>query len=82
MRCQACFTVLVFLRDERDPVVTFDQLKNIYDVRSGLVHGSKVDVKKRERATTDVLDIVKAVIYKAVERGWPDHKRLNQSALD
>lgn len=72
----------LFLKDERNPVVTFDQLKNIYDVRSGLVHGSKVDFKKRERATMDVPDIVKAVIYKAVAQGWPDRQQLNRSALD
>jgi hypothetical protein len=72
----------LFLKDERDPHDTFDQLKNIYDVRSGLVHGSRVDARKRERATKEASAIVKAVVRKAVEDGWPDHKKLNRSALN
>jgi len=75
----------LFLQEERNPTETFNQLKNIYLIRSRLVHGGKIDAKKdakkREQAIQDAPEIVKAVVLKAIEHGWPDHKQLDQTAL-
>jgi hypothetical protein len=71
----------LFLQDERSPEETFTQLRDVYTIRSKLVHGSKVDATKREQAIKDARDIVKAIILKAIENGWPDPRQLNRRAL-
>ena len=43
----------LLLHDERDPRETFDKLANVYDVRSKLVHRSRIAPGKRERTVND-----------------------------
>jgi len=71
----------LFLRNERNPEETFKKLRNIYSVRSKLVHGSTIEARKREQAIKDAPDIAKAVILRAVEHGWPNPQHLDQDAL-
>lgn len=71
----------LFLRDEIDPRETFRRLKNIYDVRSSLVHGSRVRESDREQAELDAADLTKQILLKAIETGWPDERELNKAAL-
>jgi hypothetical protein len=71
----------LFLRDEREPQDTFDRLKNVYDVRSRLVHGSKVNKAHRQAADTDAADLARAIVRKAVESGWPDPETLDRQAV-
>jgi hypothetical protein len=59
----------------------FDQLRNIYDVRSKLVHGSPIKAEKRAQAINDIPGIAKAVILRAIETDWPNPKRLDRDAL-
>jgi Apea-like HEPN len=72
----------LFLRDGRDPRRTFDQLHNIYMVRSKLVHGSRVNATHRIAAEADAAELALAVVRKAVETGWPDAEVLNQLAFE
>lgn len=71
----------LFLQDERDPEETFKQLRDVYTTRSKLVHGSKVDAAKREQAIIDARDIIKAIMLKAIENGWPNKGQLDRRAL-
>lgn len=71
----------LFLRHERSPEVTFDALKTIYEARSKLVHGTKIRRQERMRATEMARDLVKAIVLKAVEDGWPDPTELTRIAL-
>jgi hypothetical protein len=47
----------LFLRDERPTEQTFEQLRNVYDVRSKLVHGSPIKAERRAQAMVDAADI-------------------------
>lgn len=72
----------LFLRDSRDPRRTFDQLHNIYSVRSKLVHGSRVNATHRQAAEADAAELALAVVRKSVESGWPDAEVLNHLAFE
>jgi hypothetical protein len=72
----------LFLRPELDPVGTFKRLKEIYSVRSKLVHGGSVHADMRDRANQDAAELGKAVTRKAVESGWPDADALDKLAVD
>jgi hypothetical protein len=72
----------LFLNPERDPDETFEKLKNIYDVRSSLVHGSRLKVEKRSAAERDAADLAGLITKKAIESGWPSGKALDQLALE
>lgn len=71
----------LFLRDLRDPRTTYDQLRNIYRVRSKLVHGTRVNATHRAAAETDAAELSRSVVLRAVEEGWPDGERLEEAAL-
>jgi hypothetical protein len=70
----------LFLAETRDVDDTFVRLRNVYDVRSRLVHGSPVNPAKREAATNDAQEFARAVVLKSVESGWPDTKDLDAQA--
>lgn len=71
----------LFLQEERNSDETFAKLKNIYDVRSKLVHGSRISREARTAAEQDARELTRAVIKTAVERGWPDSKKLDALAV-
>ena len=71
----------LFLRQVRDPATTFERFKRVYDTRSRLVHGSRINPADRSAAEVDAADLTRAVILRAVEIGWPDPKALNLAAL-
>ena len=70
----------LFLAETRDVDDTFARLRNVYDVRSRLVHGSPVKLAKREAATNDAQEFARAIVLKSVESGWPDTKDLDAQA--
>lgn len=72
----------LFLREERDPSDTFRRLRNVYQVRSDLVHGSPVKPQARAEAVRDSAELGKAVVRRAVEGGWPNADVLDGVALD
>lgn len=71
----------LFLQDELDPRETFKRLKNIYEVRSSLVHGSQVVEPDRKLAESDAADLTKRILLRSIEMGWPNWKDLNERAL-
>jgi Apea-like HEPN len=60
----------------------FDKLRQLYSVRSDLVHGSKVpspdDVSVASR---DGRELAAAILVKALEQGWPSRVRLLELAI-
>jgi len=72
----------IFLRQEHDPRETFARLRNIYQVRSGLVHGSPPRSEARADAFTHAGKLARAVVRRSIEAGWPDGKHLDQVAID
>ena len=72
----------LFLADERDARKTFDALRNVYEVRSKVVHGvSKLRDEKRRRAEQDVVDLTRATLLKGIRDRWPDTETLRARAL-
>lgn len=71
----------LFLGRSADPRLTFAKLKNIYTVRSKLVHGSTIKPTKRQQALDDSPVLAKAIVVKAIQQGWPDMDALNELAL-
>lgn len=71
----------LYLGQERDPLGTFNKLRNIYNVRSKLVHGGRVKADDRAAAEHDAADLAKTVTRKAVLDGWPDRSVLDEAAL-
>ena len=71
----------LFLQQERDPNETFEKLRNIYSVRSKLVHGTRVKPESRRTAEIDAGELAKAITRKAVEDGWPHGDALDELAL-
>jgi hypothetical protein len=71
----------LFLMDQRDPKETFQKLANIYKVRSTLVHGSPVQSEDRQVAQQDASELARAVVKKAIVRGWPNTRTLDSVAL-
>lgn len=61
----------MFLREDFPPRETFDRLKNIYEVRSKLVHGDVIKPSKLVAARADAPALAKAVMRLAIEYGWP-----------
>lgn len=72
----------LYLRTERDPADTWAQLKDIYSVRSNLVHGSPVTSAKRRAAEVLAKDLATAVIKRAIEAGWPKTRELDLMAIE
>ena len=60
-----CLYGSLFLGGERDPHESFEKLKNIYDVRSKVVHGSPIKEKERTAANIAAADLACAVIRKS-----------------
>jgi len=71
----------LYLRPEREPAATFDQLKQVYNVRSDLVHGTGVSATKLHDTSATARDLALAVTKKAVETGWPEGALLDRAAL-
>jgi len=71
----------LFLKPERDPTETFKKLREVYSVRSKIVHGSPVKPAKRTAAVNDAADIAKAVIRRAIEQSWPQPSELDKQAV-
>jgi len=71
----------LFLREERDSDETFAKLKNVYDVRSKLVHGSRIKREARIAAEQNARELARAVIRKAVDQSWPDSSKLDALAV-
>jgi hypothetical protein len=71
----------LFLHDEFSPRESSNQLRNIYRVRSKLVHGGRINPADRARADADAPKLLKALIRKALESGWPDTAELDALAL-
>ena len=71
----------IYLRDERDATETFEKLKNVYDVRSKLVHGDRINPDKRIAAERDAAELARRVAKRAIETEWPDDKVLRELAL-
>lgn len=71
----------LFLRQELDPQETFRRLRNVYDVRSKLVHGGAILPQKRNDANRDAGELAIAVARKAIDSGWPDPAKLDALAL-
>ena len=71
----------LFLRDNLDPARTFDRLRNIYGVRSKLVHGSSIKPTERREAEIDAKQLAIAVVRNAVEAGWPSQAVLDKLAI-
>lgn len=72
----------LFLAEELDPTVTFKRLSSVYRIRSKLVHGSHVPESERQAAEHDAGELAKAVVRRAVEKGWPSRKRLEREVLE
>jgi len=71
----------LFLKDRFEPRDTMRRLKQIYTLRSNLVHGGRVKPPELHAATLDAAALAKAIIRQAVESGWPDPKALDAAAL-
>jgi hypothetical protein len=71
----------LFLRHDQSPEDTFEALKQIYEVRSKLVHGARVHREERMAASQMARDMAKAIVLKALECGWPDPRALDRVAL-
>ena len=71
----------LFLREELDPKETFRRLRNIYTVRSKLVHGGSISGQMRSEANRDAAELAIAVTRKAIEAGWPNPVALDAVAL-
>jgi hypothetical protein len=71
----------LFLKNWFEPRDTMQRLKQIYTLRSKLVHGGRVKPLDLQTATLDAAALAKAVIRQAVESGWPDPKTLDAAAL-
>ena len=71
----------LFLREERDPQEVFTNLRDIYDVRSKMVHGEPVTSERRIRASQYANDLARAMVLRGILHGWPDPKQLDRDAL-
>lgn len=71
----------LFLADVRPTGETFEALKDVYDVRSALVHGSPVKGSDLAKARRQARDIAFAVVRQIVDGGWPIAEELDQTAL-
>lgn len=71
----------LFLRDSLPPEDTFRKLKKVYDVRSSVVHGSKVKSSDRAAVEKDAEVLARAVALQVVREGWPNHEELDKIAL-
>lgn len=71
----------LFLAPERDPRQTAEELKDIYEVRSRLVHGTPVSLARLRAAEATARTISIAVVRKAIETGWPARTTLDELAL-
>jgi hypothetical protein len=71
----------LFLKDDYDKETTFKELRQIYSVRSKLVHGSP-QKKEYDEATRNAPRLVRAILKRSLEHGWPDHTALDKLALE
>jgi hypothetical protein len=71
----------LFLRQELSAGQTFKRLRNVYDVRSAVVHGSPVDPSDRSQAVEDAADLATRVLRLAIQGGWPNPTHLDELAL-
>jgi hypothetical protein len=71
----------LFLQKEHDTRETFAKLKNVYAVRSKLVHGSRVKPESLRAAEQDASELARLVTKKAITDGWPSTKELDALAL-
>lgn len=71
----------LFLKDDFPAIETFASLRNIYNIRSDLVHGNPIDKAKRLEAEQDASKLALALFKRSLEYGWPDQKILTAFAL-
>jgi hypothetical protein len=71
----------LFLGEEHDPEITFAQLKEIYDIRSTIAHGGAERPGKEAQAAANAATLARAVVRKAVLKGWPVPSELDAKAL-
>ena len=71
----------LFLAPEREPSETVMQLKEVYEVRSRLVHGTPVPPPRLRAAEAMARTLATAVGRKAVENSWPAAGQLDELAL-
>jgi hypothetical protein len=71
----------LFLRHDLDSASTLVTLRDLYKVRSGLVHGGKVDAARRHAAESAAVELTRAVILRSLNTGWPRAKALDQLAI-
>ncbi|MCW3101228.1 MAG: hypothetical protein JWL77_6846 [Chthonomonadaceae bacterium] len=71
----------LFLTAERNSEATAEELKEIYEVRSRLVHGTPVPAPRLRAAEATARTLATAVARKAVENGWPTSAALDELAL-
>jgi hypothetical protein len=71
----------LFLRRERDPSATVKDLRDVYDIRSKLVHGTPISAEKRHAGEELARDLPTAVIRAAIETGWPQATDLDRAAI-
>jgi Apea-like HEPN len=71
----------LFLAPEHDPEETVAQLKDVYKVRSDLVHGTPVRAERLRGAEATARTLSTAVALKAIETGWPSPEALDELAL-
>jgi len=59
----------------------FDQLKSLYNLRSGLVHGQVADAGRIREHRTIARDLTGRLLVKALREGWPTPRQLEDLAL-
>lgn len=70
----------LFLASDHDPAETAAQLKEIYEVRSRLVHGTPVSSARLRTAEATARTLCAAVARRAIESGWPVRATLDELA--
>ena len=63
------------------PQAAFDEFKEVYTVRSNLVHGTPVTRERHHAADLLARRLTIAVLKKAIEMGWPEPSTLDRLAL-
>jgi hypothetical protein len=64
------------LKHTRPPEETFANLRNVYKMRSKLVHGSEYTDSERTEAGRQARELVQRVLLEALVGDWPDENKL------
>ena len=76
-----CLYGALVLAPEHEPEATAGQLKEVYELRSRLVHGTPVPAARLHAAETTARTLATAVVRNAVENDWPTREAMDQLAL-